>query len=283
MSFILDALRKSENARQRQGGPGLSEVAVAAPKTKTSTWATAAVVLLLANLVAVGVLMLRRARAPDAVAPVSQAASAATPSNSAVAPPAAAAPQPTVAAPLLPATTPSSAVAAQQAPPASAAPPAPAPRDAAAGVPPMLQPADVDAPGPATRNPLEYEVSGGPPPVDPVLAERGASIPAGPPAVSEYPTSPGSVVYQQVPDGGATAGPASALPTIDEIGLQGGVPELHIDLHVYAESPQGRFVFINKRKYREGETLQEGPRVEEITRNGVVLNQHGRRFILPRQ
>jgi general secretion pathway protein B len=74
------------------------------------------------------------------------------------------------------------------------------------------------------------------------------------------------------------------LPTIDDIGLQGGgVPELHIDLHVYAESPGGRFVFINKRKYREGETLQEGPRVEEITRNGVVLNQHGRRFILPRQ
>ena len=65
MSFILDALRKSENERQRQGGPGLAEVAVSAPKTKTSVWATAAVVLLLANLVAVGVLMLRRARAPD--------------------------------------------------------------------------------------------------------------------------------------------------------------------------------------------------------------------------
>ena len=285
MSFILDALRKSENERQRQGGPGLAEVAVAAPKTKTSTWATAAVVLLLANLVAVGVLMLRRARAPDAVAPVSQAASAATPSNVAAAPPAATAPQPTVAAPLSPATTPSSSVAAQPAP-ALTEPPAstPAPRDAAAGVPPMLQPADAAAPGSETRNPLEYEVSGGPPPVDPVLAERSASTPAGPPAVTEYPTRPGSVVYEQGPDaGGSTAEAAAALPTIDDIGLQGGVPELHIDLHVYADSPEGRFVFINKRKYREGETLQEGPRVEEITRNGVVLNQHGRRFILPRQ
>ena len=30
MSFILDALRKSEHERQRQGGPGLAEVAVAA-------------------------------------------------------------------------------------------------------------------------------------------------------------------------------------------------------------------------------------------------------------
>ena len=34
MSFILDALRKSEHERQRQGGPGLAEVAVAAPKTE---------------------------------------------------------------------------------------------------------------------------------------------------------------------------------------------------------------------------------------------------------
>ena len=58
---------------------------------------------------------------------------------------------------------------------------------------------------------------------------------------------------------------------------------MHIDLHVYSANPQERFVFVNKRKYREGETLQEGPHVETITRDGVVLSQHGRRFILPRQ
>ena len=92
------------------------------------------------------------------------------------------------------------------------------------------------------------------------------------------------MIYEQAPDaGGAGAQPAPVLPTIDEIGLQGSVPELHVDLHVYADSPNGRFVFINKRKYREGETLQEGPRVEQITRDGVILDQHGRRFILPRQ
>ena len=63
MSFILDALRKSEHERQRQGGPGLAEVAVAAPRRpKTNVWATAAVVLLVVNLVAVGVLMLWRAQ-----------------------------------------------------------------------------------------------------------------------------------------------------------------------------------------------------------------------------
>jgi hypothetical protein len=37
------------------------------------------------------------------------------------------------------------------------------------------------------------------------------------------------------------------------------------------------------RKYHEGTTLQEGPTVEHIRRDGVILNFHGLRFLLPRQ
>ena len=263
MSFILDALRKSEHARQRQGGPGLAEVAVAAPKTKTSVWATAAVVLLVVNLLAVGVLMLRRAKAPDGAETTSSAAREARAASSPMEP------RPSVPPATITANAPSSTVAAEPAP--------------ATGVPPMLQPADGAAPA-ATRNPLEYEITDGAMPPDPVLAERGASVPEGPPAVTENATRPGSVVYESLPGaGGAPPGAMSNLPTIDDVAAQGGLPEMRIDLHVYASNPQDRFVFVNKRKYREGETLQEGPRVEEITRDGVVLNQHGRRFILPRQ
>ena len=122
-------------------------------------------------------------------------------------------------------------------------------------------------------------------PPDPVLAERSASVPGGPPAVSEYPTRPGSVIYEPLgPEGSRAAEAAPALPTIDDVSaVPGGLPEMHVDLHVYATNPQDRFVFVNKRKYREGETLQEGPRIEQITRDGVILNQQGRRFILPRQ
>ena len=54
MSFILDALRKSEHERQRQTGPALVEVAVAAPKPKPNRWAGAAIALLVVNLVAIG-------------------------------------------------------------------------------------------------------------------------------------------------------------------------------------------------------------------------------------
>jgi general secretion pathway protein B len=268
MSFILDALRKSEHERQRQSGPGLAEVAVAAPRTRTNVWATAAVVLLVANLLAVGVLMIRRATAPASVAAEptpalperlpAPSAGAMPSSVTATAPPRVESTGPAAAEPSSPAT--------------------------AAGVPPMLQPADASVIPAATRNPLELEVAEGALPGDPVLAERAASVPSGPPAVTEYSTRPGSVVYETAPGaGGEVAERLPELPTIDDVALQGGVPEMHVDLHVYASNPQERFIFVNKRKYREGDTLQEGPRVEEITRNGVVLNQQGRRFILPRQ
>ena len=64
--------------------------------------------------------------------------------------------------------------------------------------------------------------------------------------------------------------------------MTGGVPELRLELHVFSNVPAERFAFINSRKYREGDTLQEGPRVDEITRDGVVLDFRGRRFLLPR-
>jgi len=75
------------------------------------------------------------------------------------------------------------------------------------------------------------------------------------------------------------------LPTINEINLSGAqaLPELHLDVHVYATRPADRFVYINMRKYKEGNTLQEGPVLEKIRRDGVVLNYQGLRFVLPRQ
>jgi len=75
------------------------------------------------------------------------------------------------------------------------------------------------------------------------------------------------------------------LPTINEINLTGAqaLPELHLDVHVYATRSAERFVYVNMRKYHEGATLQEGPTVERIRRDGVILNYHALRFLLPRQ
>ena len=75
------------------------------------------------------------------------------------------------------------------------------------------------------------------------------------------------------------------LPTINELNLAGrqALPDLHLDVHVFATKPAERFVYINMRKYHEGATLAEGPVLERIRRDGVVLNFQGVRFVLPRQ
>jgi general secretion pathway protein B len=76
MSFILDALKKSESDRQRQSGPALYEVKVAPPRTGLPPWAIAVVALLAVNLL-IGVWMLLRhpgARAASEAAPAPVAA-----------------------------------------------------------------------------------------------------------------------------------------------------------------------------------------------------------------
>jgi general secretion pathway protein B len=74
------------------------------------------------------------------------------------------------------------------------------------------------------------------------------------------------------------------LPTVNDLTASGtNLPELHLDIHVHSQKPAERFVFVNMRKYQEGETLKEGPSVERITSDGVILNQRGLRFLLPRE
>jgi len=258
MSFILDALRKSEHERQRQSGPALVEAAAAAPKARTNRWATAAVVLLVVNLLAVGVLLLVRSDKER-----SRAESAST------------APTPSAATP-------------QPSPPA-APPVAAAPRPAVTGSarpPPMLSPAEPPrAPG---RNPLESEVlDESPPPANESLAQA-AVPPPGPPAVTQAPARRGTVVYQSMPEADPVTSnppprPYGDLPTADEIMARGGLPELRLELHVYSAKPAERFVFVNGHRYREGDTTQEGAVVQEITRDGVVMSLHGSQFLLPRE
>jgi general secretion pathway protein B len=270
MSFILDALRKSEHDRQRQVGPALAEVAVAQPKPRTNVWATVAIALLVVNLVAIGVVLLRKASRP-AVATAPTAEAQARPTPVVTDPPAA--------------------------PPAATAPPAPAQVSLTRTAPPMLQPARTpESAKDSSRNPLADEVAEAPD-AGPELMVQAATPPSGPPAVTKAPTKRGSVVYESLPDDVAVGGPPSAaaaqaqrpastavqnLPSADELAAAGGVPALSLDLHVYATNAAERMAFINGRKYREGDTLAEGALVRQITPDGVILEMNGRRFLLGR-
>lgn len=80
-------------------------------------------------------------------------------------------------------------------------------------------------------------------------------------------------------------GTVSGVPLYKDAALQPGthIPELRLDLHVFAALPQNRFVMINMHKLHEGDSLPEGARVESITPEGAVMSANGTRFLLPRQ
>src|SRR2546423_9445845 len=77
MSFILDALKKSESDRQRHSGPALFEVRVAPPRTGLPLWAIAVAALLLVNLAIVMWMLWRQPAARTADTPPPAPASAA--------------------------------------------------------------------------------------------------------------------------------------------------------------------------------------------------------------
>ena len=121
------------------------------------------------------------------------------------------------------------------------------------------------------------------PEADPQLSSA-ATVPEGPPMVRpiEAPAVAPSAI-QPSPQTQA-AQDQEMLPTSASLMASGtALPDMHLDIHVYAPKPADRFVFVNMRKYTEGQSLKEGPTLERITPEGAVLNHRGLRFLLPRQ
>jgi general secretion pathway protein B len=123
------------------------------------------------------------------------------------------------------------------------------------------------------------------------FASRVAAARERAPAVEEAPDTPiaaASTRAETAPEAVVArppaTRPASVLPTIHEVRAQGlvSLPDLHVDIHVFSESAEDRFVFINMNKHKEGSRLTDGPLVEEITPEGVVLSMNGVSFLLPR-
>jgi general secretion pathway protein B len=244
MSLILDALKKSEAERQRQSGPTLLEVRISQPRRRYPTWVIAVGALLALNMLLLVVFMLHRPASSQAQVPQTGAA--------AVAPAAAAvAPAPSVPAAGVPA-APSSGLGATVAPSTHT---------------PVL---DTSAPADDGIGML--------PPV-PRISQQEAGADGqdsgGNPADDEPAVPPGRDSAISEHDG---AGHYASLPNFSDVG--GDLPELRLDLHVYAEHARDRYAMINMHRVREGDALPEGPRVLAITREGVALDYRGQEFML---
>lgn len=123
------------------------------------------------------------------------------------------------------------------------------------------------APPPAAINPV--------PEAQPMhQAQTGFSQPVVPP-------TPGDL-HEMAPDVlmnlGETAPPSplSAMPTA----FQNSLPPMNLDVHVYSDDIARRFVLINGQRYREGDWLQEGPLLETIMPEGIIMNHQQTRFSL---
>lgn len=206
MSFILDALRKSETERQQQAGGEFSSVPSSSGESQSAKWLWMLALLLIVNVAILLGILMRPDTTPDAEAPVTAA------------------------------------------------------------------PESV---------PQEEAVAAAEPSFEDRIAEAKDSQPA-PETMAEETAQPAA----DEPAPAIVTPPAQQrLMTLDELRLAGAtqLPELHLDIHVYADEPAERFVFVNMNKLREGSRLDEGPVVTEITAEGVVLEHQGRKFLLPRQ
>ena len=265
MSFILDALKKSESERQRQAGPALFEVKVTPPRHRVGPWAAALAALLAINLGVVG-WMLARDRSPHPGAGAQeQARMAAT-----------AAPAPasvSAEAARRQAVTPVSSTAQDSASVTVAAPGAPEGAQSA--------PATVVQSGP----PIE--------PSDATARTASSGSQANPSALGSADSNPADFAPAVEPprslpaasDGGSVTEEAGSLPTYQEAAAAPGadIPPLRLDLHVYSAQPDQRFVFLNMVKLHEGDSLPQGVRVDQITPDGVILSYQGQKFVLHRQ
>lgn len=253
MSFILDALKKSENERQRQSGPGVFQPRIASPRARFPLWAIAIGALLVVNLL---ILIWLMTRADD------------QPGKSPVGPPATApsgdgAPAPARSSSM----TPAPAVAAETVGlPSAAAPSSAAPPSGAAT--PFNPPLIVD---PALTTPAPPRTATAP------ATNPNDYVPAQPPGTLT--PSPGSSAV--APAAGAAAASFATRESLLARGQQ--VPEVALSLHVYDADPARRFVFVNGQRAVEGETLPSGMRIEQIVPEGAVLSWNGSRFLVPLQ
>jgi general secretion pathway protein B len=213
VSFILDALRKSEHERQRSALPGLAQVPQAAPAAQMPRWALVVIGVLAVAVLALGGAWWQSVRAPTQ-----------TPATS----------TPTVQrnVELPPGPTPSATEARPTAP--TRAPPNT-----------LSQPSQTALAAAATPSP-----------------EAGEPTPS-------------------APSRPQPAADTATLPSAAALAARGvSLPPLRLELHAFSEQPRDRFVFINGRKYVEGERLIEGPQLVSIEPRGAVLSQAGQRFRL---
>ena len=236
MSFILDALKKSEDERLGATGPNLAYAPTGGRREGIPRWVLVLSGLLLINLAGLVALMIWKQPAQEEISQPAPRQLAESPTQKT---------------------------------------PDPAPEKSVASGPVSTPaPGKNGEPGVATVRSLAQEARA----ETDDRADPDLSQPLGPESAAAEAGQAPATGQQQKKE-------SARVPSLNELlgeGKMMNLQSLSLDLHVYAARKEDRFVFINLSKYQEGQILKEGPRVEEITNDGVILQYQGERFLLPR-
>jgi general secretion pathway protein B len=241
MSYILDALRKSDQQRQRGAAPTLlaGQATAIAPKQP----AFLAYGLLAAVLVGAGIVIgWLRPWQPEQAAPGRAESVAAKPLES----------------------TPLESTRRQPAPAPSEMAPQPKPE-------PKLQ----NATRPAQAAPAPALV-----PTKPQLPARAKPETDGPPREADAAAPRGTAAPARPVDTAADAARVQTVISMAELPLsvRQELPAMTISVHAYSGNPGARLVGIDNRILREGEYVVPGLKLEQITPDGMIFGYKGYSF-----
>ncbi len=142
----------------------------------------------------------------------------------------------------------------------------PAPRPATRAAAPVISapPATPPAPMLAPQDTRQGEL---PPPTGPIDRSDVA-----PPSADELRAAPGP-----------SSNAPSPYPALRDMSpnYRSNFPSFSVDVHVYNDDPAKRWTMIELRKYLEGQTIEAGPRIVEIRRDGIVFDWNGEIVLYP--
>lgn len=268
MSYILNALRKSEQERQAVAPDTVTNRILSPQPQRPQGPSKLIIALIISNLLIVAYFIGFNQKAPSVDKPDSAALT--SPEIAPVAPPAAkvdaidAVPPPAAAVAKSP--TIADIVAAKKTP----APPSAVKPDASVSAPVKAAPAARPNATPAAK---------------PLIDRKPAAVPT-PASPTEQPqTPPDAEPAAKIADTKPAALPAkNEIPFLHELPAEfrRDIPKLSINVFVYAKEPAERFVMIDMVKYKPGQVIKDALELTEIRPDSLVVRYHNRTFQIER-
>jgi hypothetical protein len=148
----------------------------------------------------------------------------------------------------------------------------------------IAPPASASRPPPAAKVGPDRRLRAEKASASPAPASRSTAAVAVPPASS--PSIDRDPAREPRPSAEAVASPAVTSAPPSDVGRAAptapaqALPRLTLDVLVYSDVPAERLVFINGRKYVEGQAVDGVAVVEQITPDGAILRHEGKQIVL---